>query len=71
MMVRNRHRHVILTAVLISVIFSMFLDLITPDLYTLIYFQQQGQYLLFKYGLIGIVIAVIMAVTLKNKKVLK
>jgi len=65
----KEHKKVILTAVFISIIISMILDLLTPDLWTMIYFQQHGEGLLLKYGILGIVLALILAYVFKKEKI--
>jgi hypothetical protein len=57
---RKHHSGTVVTAVAISVLIAVILDLITPDLFTLLFFQGWSPRLLFPLGILGIVVAVAM-----------
>ena len=63
-----KNKKIIYTTLLISTVMAIVVNLITPDLYTMLNFNQIGEKQLFTYGLIGFGAAVIMALWLKMRK---
>jgi hypothetical protein len=65
---RKNKSKTILTAVVISVAIAFFLDFITPDVWTLLYFKGEASpQQLFQWGLIGLTVGLLTAIALRYR----
>ena len=65
---RKNKSRTILTAVVISVAIASFLDFVTPDIWTLLYFGGEASpQQLFQWGLVGLAVGFLVAVALRYR----
>jgi hypothetical protein len=63
-----KNKKTIFTAVFISTIIAVLLNLIAPDLYTLMYFNKIGETQLLTFGVLGFFAALILMLYLEARK---